>query len=105
VSDLGPFTLLDAAATCDDDGRRITLAVVNRDRERDHVATIDLGETVATGTVMVAEVNGPDVASVNSFEAPHVVGVRERRSQAGGARLEHRFPAHSVSVLRFETRS
>jgi alpha-L-arabinofuranosidase len=105
VSDLGPFTFLDAAATCDERGRHITLAVVNRDRERDHVATIDLGGTGATGAVMVAEVNGPNAASVNSFEAPDVVGVRERRSEVVGGCLEYRFPAHSISVLRFETRS
>ena len=35
VADLGPFQLLDAAASCDEAGREITLAVVNRDRDRE----------------------------------------------------------------------
>ena len=43
VSDLGPFTFLDASATCDAAGRRITVTVVNRDRDRAHAATVDLG--------------------------------------------------------------
>jgi hypothetical protein len=49
----------------------------------------------------VAEVNGPDVAAMNSFAAPRVVDVRESTVEAPGGRLEHCFPAHSVSVLRF----
>ena len=39
VADLGPFTLLDATATCDADGGALTVAVVNRDRDRAHAAT------------------------------------------------------------------
>jgi alpha-N-arabinofuranosidase len=101
VSDLGPFTLLDAAATCDAAGGRVMLAVVNRDRDRDHLATVDLGSARVTGGVAVAEVNGPDVTAMNSFAAPGVVDARERRAEAPNGRLEYRFPAHSVSVLRF----
>ena len=36
VADLGPFTLLDAAATCDEAGRAVSVTVVNRARDRDH---------------------------------------------------------------------
>ena len=34
VADLGPFKLLDVAATCDRERRALTVGVVNRDRER-----------------------------------------------------------------------
>ena len=80
-------------------GSAVTLAVVNRDRERPHAATIDLGDAEAVG-VDLAEVNGPDVSATNDFSAPDRVGVRERRLDLRGRRLEHVFPAHSVSVLR-----
>ena len=100
VADLGPFPLLDAVATCDDGGRELTIGVVNRDRDRAHRATIDLGGATATGELLVSEVNGPDVDATNSFEHPDRVGVREHRRAASGHRLEHEFPAHSVSVLR-----
>jgi alpha-L-arabinofuranosidase len=42
---------------------------------------------------------------MNSFEHPDVVGVRERRLEAGGSKLEYDFPAHSLSVLRMRLRS
>src|SRR5438552_3692012 len=50
VADLGPFSLLDASATWDPATGQLTLAVVNRDRERSHLATIDPGgATVSYG--------------------------------------------------------
>jgi alpha-N-arabinofuranosidase len=100
VADLGPFPLLDAVATCDAAGRELSIGVVNRDRDHGHRATIDLGGATAAGELQIAEVNGPDVDAVNSFERPDLVGVREQRRPVSGQRLEHEFPAHSVSVLR-----
>ena len=55
VSDLGPFTLLDAAATLGAGGREVMLAVVNRDRDRAHATTVDLvhGITPTTADALV----------------------------------------------------
>jgi alpha-N-arabinofuranosidase len=82
----------------------LRLFVVNRDRGRNHAATIDLAGAEISGAVQVSEVNGPDVAAMNSFERPDVVGVRERRLEAAGSKLEYDFPAHSLSVLRMRLR-
>jgi alpha-N-arabinofuranosidase len=100
VADLGPFPFLDAVATRDEGGRRLTVAVVNRDRDRTHRAAIELVGAAAAAGGLVAEVNGPDVDATNSFEHPHRVGVRQGRLEATGPRFEHEFPAHSISVLR-----
>jgi alpha-N-arabinofuranosidase len=105
VADLGPFPLLDATATCDAAGRALTLAVINRDRERPHAAVVALSGAAVAGRVAVAEVNGPDVGTTNSFEAPTRVDVRERQLDATGARFEYTFPAHSVTVLRLPLQS
>jgi alpha-L-arabinofuranosidase len=80
----------------------LTLAVVNRDPERDHTATVDLGDAAATGGIAVAEVNGSDVGAVNSFESPRAVDVRETWVAVEGRRFPYRFPAHSLTVLRFK---
>jgi alpha-N-arabinofuranosidase len=100
VADLGPFSLLDAVATSDDGGRELTIGVVNRDRDRAHAATIDLGGAAATGELLVSEVNGPDGGATNSFENPDRVGVSKHRRPVSGHRFDYEFPAHSVSVLR-----
>jgi len=100
VGDLGPFALLDASATCDAAGTRLTLTVVNRDHDRAHGAAIELGEATVKDDVTLSEVNGADVDATNSFENPRAVEVRETRLSARGHRFEHEFPAHSISVLR-----
>jgi len=102
VADLGPFPLLDAVATREEGGRAVSVAVVNRDRERDLAATLDLGGAAIAGPVNVWEVNGPHVNATNSFQAPRAVDVRERQAAGRGQRLEYVFPAHSVTVLRFD---
>jgi alpha-N-arabinofuranosidase len=104
IADLGPFPFLDAAATCDAPGRAVVLSVVNRHRERDLEATVDLGATEVADGMAVAEVNGPDVAAENSFETPRTVDVREGRVDGGGRRFTYRFPAHSITFLRLEVR-
>jgi len=104
VAELGPFSLLDAAATCDPATGQLTLTVVNRDRERGHAATIDLGAAAVTGGLEVSEVNGPDVNAMNSFAEPDTVRVHPRRVEVAGATIEYDFPAHSVSVLRMRLR-
>src|SRR5206468_3741303 len=49
VADLGPFTLIDAAASCDEAGRAVSVALVNRDRDRDLPVTLDLGAAAIAG--------------------------------------------------------
>src|SRR5258706_14485710 len=49
VSDLGPFLLVDAAASADAAGREISVALVNRDRDRDLTATVEVTGADAAG--------------------------------------------------------
>jgi alpha-L-arabinofuranosidase len=100
VADLGPFAMLDATATCDASGAGLTLAVVNRDRDHAHRASIELAEAAVKDDVTVWEVNGADVGATNSFETPRAVDVRESRLDARGHRFQHEFPAHSITVMR-----
>jgi len=100
VADLGPFAMLDATATCDAGSTVMTLAVVNRDRDHAHRASVELGDAVVKDDVLVAEVNGAGVDATNSFETPRAVDVRESRLSARGHRFEHEFPAHSITVMR-----
>ncbi len=101
VADLGPFALLDVAATCDVEGREICLAVVNRDRERATATTIQVLDRTIGSPVRTYEVGGEEPAVTNSFERPRAVDVRERQAEGrDGAQLRHAFPPHSVTVMR-----
>jgi alpha-N-arabinofuranosidase len=104
VSDLGPFSLIDAVASCDEAGREITVALVNRDRERDQPATIEVAGADVAGGVDGWEVNGPEVGATNSFEHPARVDVRERRATARSGWLDYVCPAHSITLLRLRAR-
>src|SRR6266542_5393549 len=100
VSGLGPFSLLDVSATHDPDSGSVCLAVVNRSRSEALPTSIALGGTAA-GSVRCYTVNGPDVSSQNSFEAPDCVGVREAIVEAQGNALDYTFEPHSVTLLRY----
>ncbi|HYQ83211.1 MAG TPA: alpha-L-arabinofuranosidase C-terminal domain-containing protein, partial [Rubrobacter sp.] len=101
VADLGPFDLLDVSATCDADGRDLTLVVVNRDPEREVETTIQLADATFEGNATAYEVTGESYDSINSFDR-QAVGVSERSVQTGGRSFEHTFPACSITVLRSE---
>ena len=104
VSDLGPFTLLDAAASWDEAGREISVMLVNRDRDRDLTATVEVAGADVAGPVRVWEVNGPEVGAMNSFEQPRRVDVRESRATARSGGLDYVCPAHSITILRLTAR-
>ena len=101
VADLGPFPMLDVTATCDQAGDTLVLGVVNRDRDRPISTTIELQDGRSAVRGVAYEVNGDGPEVLNTFERPDAVGVRERRL-GSGACLDYEFPAHSVTLLRFE---
>jgi alpha-N-arabinofuranosidase len=98
VADLSPFPVLDVSATRDGAARRFTIAVVNRHRDDAVAATLRLADAGAlSGTAYL--VDGPDPASVNSFEQPEAVAVTERPVQLSDGQLRWSFPAHSITLL------
>jgi alpha-N-arabinofuranosidase len=104
VADLGPFNLLDAAATRDPARSLVTVAVVNRDRDVAHRATVQFADEMLVG-LDAHEVNGAEPGARNSFEQPEAVAVQRRPLDCAGQSIDYIFPAHSLTVLRFQTAS
>ena len=105
MSDLGPFTLLDAAATCDEAGRTVSVMVVNRARDRDLSATLDLG-----GATLDAHRQGlggerPRRHLHQLLRGSANVGVQERQlTVPSSSTFTYDFPAHSITVFRLDLR-
>jgi alpha-L-arabinofuranosidase len=102
VADLGPFKLLDVAATRDPDARRLVLAVVNRAPDRPVHAAVSLGGAVASGQVTSWRVDGASPTASNDFDRPDAVTVRQEHRTAKTDQLEEEFPPHSLTMLDVE---
>lgn len=99
VGDLGPFKLLDVAATRDPEGRRVTLTVVNRSPDAAVSATVNPGRPLTSAGARVHLVHGPSPEASNSFAEPALVSVQTSSVQVGDGQLELTFPPHSFSCV------
>jgi alpha-N-arabinofuranosidase len=101
VEDLGPFGLLDVTATCDQAGRQLCIAVVNRSADAALPAAIELQGRSLSGELTAYEVNGADPHTANSFEQRQAVTVRcQQVAPVAGSGLDYTFPPHSLTLLR-----
>ncbi len=100
LAGLGPFDMLDAAATWDPDTRRLTLSVVNRDPERDLDGKIELLGGRATGNASFTVISGPSTDAGNTWADPDCVRPIESDVEWRSDHLVHRFPPHSITLLR-----
>ncbi len=103
VANLGPFDVLDVAATRDADRSVLSVSLVNRSEHEAMEVTIDLSAGTATGTIERHEVNGEGVHAINDFDGPDRVSVTSSTEAAEGDRLVLQLPAHSHTVLRIPT--
>jgi alpha-N-arabinofuranosidase len=99
VADLGPFQLLDVAASRDPEARRLTISVINRDPDEPIGTRIYLHDAQAAGTMTLSEVNADKPSSVNSFTDADAVAVRSSRHEVSGGDVDVIFPPHSFTVL------
>jgi len=102
VADLGPFKLLDVAATRDPATRHLTLAVVNRAPDQAVRATVQLDGATLDGDLVAYLVTASSPEASNSFDKPDEVTIQETRTRIPAAQrqdLEHEFPPHSFTLV------
>lgn len=100
IADLGPFTMVHAGASRDDDASTLTLTLVNRSPDESLSVPVDIVHGVASGEASVSVVTGAAPSTVNSFAQPEAVGVTESTVRVDGASLTLTLPACSISVYR-----
>ena len=89
---------LDASATVSEDGKRITLIVVNRSPDRDLPARLTVPGATLTG---IEELTAESVDASNSLGAPDRNCVRTRRPEPPADPARHTFPKASITALTF----
>jgi alpha-L-arabinofuranosidase len=102
IGGLGPFQLLDVAASRDRGARQLTISVVNRDPEQTLATRIQLHGARATGKMIAREVNGADPSVANTFEQPGQIATRGFDQRVKGDSVDIDFPPHSFTVLELE---
>lgn len=103
VADLGPFALVDAAATTSTDRGRLTLTLVNRSPDEPEIAEVVLRDFVFDSVAEVRTVTaerGRDARVPPGIEG---VGLEEGSETPKGATLTLTLPAQSFTVIEVAT--
>jgi alpha-N-arabinofuranosidase len=97
---------LDVSSTFDAAGREIDVNVLNRSRDRDLPASIELASGRWETAAKIWQLSDPDLKATNTFAEPH--RVRPSASavtlEADATGLRYTFPAHSLTILTLKLR-
>lgn len=93
----GPVPFLDTSAAYDNG--TLVLNVVNRNQNQAVDTEFEAQDKEFSGTVEVAEVNGPDIKAENDFGVTKVK-TTTRNANAKGRTFRHSFPPHSYTMLK-----
>ena len=95
---------LDCSATLIEENGNIALAVINRHKENDIEAEINLKNFTPKQKCRVRYLNAPEVTAANDFDEPDNVVLRESEFTNTGEQFNYIFPAHSVTIIEIEPR-
>jgi alpha-N-arabinofuranosidase len=93
---------IDVSATLDEDPRRVTVFVVNRDLTGPREVEISIVPGRPAGDVQVHTITGDHPGAVNTFAHPHQVTTTSRSQPFGpGGSFAMEVPAHSIAAFVF----
>ena len=94
--------VLDCSATLSDDGKTLTLFVINRHIDDDVAADLGVGGFTPGHRVEAHCLNGPAADAHNWYGKDEVVGITRSRHDSGDVLPRYTFPAHSTTALVFK---
>lgn len=100
--DYAGVRVLDVAATLDARGKRAALFIVNRTQETPSEVEITLDAGQFNGSAQMVVINGADIKSENTFDAPGRVAVTSKSLSPTGSTLPLTLEPHSVTCLLLE---
>jgi len=81
-------------------GDEVTIAVVNRHKDKAITTDIILQEGSFNGNLSVFEVNGSDIKAQNDFNSEKVTTSEKAAISVQGQKITYSFPAHSFTMLK-----
>ncbi|HEY3873790.1 MAG TPA: alpha-L-arabinofuranosidase C-terminal domain-containing protein [Actinocrinis sp.] len=99
VDDLGPFSLVDAAATASADGGRLALTLVNRDPDRPQDVEIVLRDTAFAQSAEITTVTAADGAAPRVLPDVELAEVTRESAPAKGSALTLSLPPKSFTLV------
>lgn len=90
---------LDASVTLSEDRKRMYLAVVNYNQEKEIDCPLILEDFLPQKEAKVYELNGPDVMAMNDFDHPRKVKITAKNINGASSHFTYSFPAHSATVI------
>ncbi len=91
---------LDVSTTHDDKRKALSIAVVNRHREKPIRTVLTVRNARIAGPATAFEINGASPETENSFSEPENVKIVQKGMGDAGEKFEYVFPAHSVTLLK-----
>jgi len=106
VGNRGTLGYLDVSATYDTETGEVYLNVLNRSADRDFTTMIENQEGEPGPEVLVWELNHPELKATHTFGDDERVQPVTRTVSVDVAEggFSYTFPAHSLTILRFEVR-
>jgi alpha-N-arabinofuranosidase len=99
VDDLGPFTLVDAAATASADAGRLALTLVNRDPDRPQDVEIVLRDTAFAQSAEIATVTAADGSAARALPGVEPAVLTRESAATKGSTLTLSLPPQSFTLV------
>jgi alpha-L-arabinofuranosidase len=99
IADLGPFSLVDAAATMSDDRRKLALTLVNRSPDQPETVDIVVRDLAFRGSAQIRCLTGERGRDARALPDVEAVSLEEGSAEADGPRLTLTLPAQSFTVI------
>jgi alpha-L-arabinofuranosidase len=99
LADLGPFCVVDAAATCDRGRRRVSLTIVNRERDGAVPAEVRLRGAVFDGEARIRVMTGAGTRATGAGPPLGQVNIEDGSELLKGDRVTLELPPRSFTVL------
>ena len=98
---VGEFNVpyLDCSATLFAENGHLSLAVINRHKDRDIETRIHLGNFNPESKAHIYVLNAAEHTTANDFNEPDNVVIKEIEAIEVGANFSYMFPAHSITII------